>query len=343
MANSCKRVKIDLEEFREKYLVERLSHKDLAKYYNCSEDTICRLIVKNKLSRPANLLYQILTYDFLYNEYVINQKTTVQIASETGVGTECIRKYLYKHNIPVRDSVTSRILMYGIGHAGLGGASWAQIIRGAKRRNLEFGITSEYAWNLFLEQNKKCKYSGEELILSKNAYEESIGIRTASLDRIDSSKGYIDDNVQWIHKDLNWMKQSFTEKYFIDLCKTIARYQSTNQIIQNLNQDNYIPKTYYNHTRATAKSTGKEFSLSIEYINDLFIKQGGICKISGIPLYSVKDASRTICLDRVNKSLGYTENNVQWLHIDVSLSKWNFTTKQYIDWCSKVANYENCL
>ena len=45
--------------------------------------------------------------------------------------------------------------------------------------------------------------------------------RTASLDRIDSNKGYTIDNVQWVHKDINKMKMDLEEDVFIDNCKLI--------------------------------------------------------------------------------------------------------------------------
>ncbi len=45
---------------------------------------------------------------------------------------------------------------------------------------------------------------------------------TASLDRIDSTKGYTLDNIQWIHKDLNKMKMNFANDYFIKTCKLVA-------------------------------------------------------------------------------------------------------------------------
>ena len=41
---------------------------------------------------------------------------------------------------------------------------------------------------------------------------------TASLDRIDSSKGYIKGNIQWVLKDINLMKGSTDEDYFKFLC-----------------------------------------------------------------------------------------------------------------------------
>ena len=38
--------------------------------------------------------------------------------------------------------------------------------------------------------------------------------KTASLDRIDSSKGYTEDNIQWVHKDVNQMKMDLPEQRF---------------------------------------------------------------------------------------------------------------------------------
>jgi len=37
---------------------------------------------------------------------------------------------------------------------------------------------------------------------------------TASLDRINSSKGYTLDNVQWVHKTVNIMKQGLSDEDF---------------------------------------------------------------------------------------------------------------------------------
>jgi hypothetical protein len=50
---------------------------------------------------------------------------------------------------------------------------------------------------------------------------------TASLDRIDSTKGYTPENVQWLHKDINQMKMDLTEQKFIDLCKKVCYLSNT--------------------------------------------------------------------------------------------------------------------
>lgn len=49
-----------------------------------------------------------------------------------------------------------------------------------------------------------------------------------SLDRIDSNKGYVEGNVQWVHKDVNMMKQSYSNERFIGICCMIALHQSFN-------------------------------------------------------------------------------------------------------------------
>lgn len=45
---------------------------------------------------------------------------------------------------------------------------------------------------------------------------------TASLDRIDSSSGYGLENIQWLHKDINIMKNVHSQDYFLSLCKKVA-------------------------------------------------------------------------------------------------------------------------
>ena len=47
---------------------------------------------------------------------------------------------------------------------------------------------------------------------------------TASVDRIDSTKGYLKGNVQWVHKSINQMKSNRTDEEFIALCKAVALY-----------------------------------------------------------------------------------------------------------------------
>ena len=89
----------------------------------------------------------------------------------------------------------------------------------AKRRGIEFLITPEFMWRLFLLQDRKCALSGLSIRFGRSGRDEN----TASLDRIDSSKPYQIGNVQWLHKHINMMKLDHDQKYFIKLCKLIAK------------------------------------------------------------------------------------------------------------------------
>jgi hypothetical protein len=99
---------------------------------------------------------------------------------------------------------------------------WTGLKRGAKDRNLIFNISIEYAWELFKQQNNKCSLSDILLEFSTVSKEHE---QTASLDRIDSSQGYIRGNVQWVHKHINVMKQDMSDDTFIWWCKKVASFK----------------------------------------------------------------------------------------------------------------------
>ena len=90
---------------------------------------------------------------------------------------------------------------------------------GAHSRGLPLQITREDAEAVLVAQGGKCAFTGWEIrCFPKDA-------RTASLDRIDSSLGYVPGNVQWVHKDLNMFKGAMPDERFIDLCLAVAKYR----------------------------------------------------------------------------------------------------------------------
>lgn len=49
--------------------------------------------------------------------------------------------------------------------------------------------------------------------------------KAASLDRIDSKRGYTEGNVQWVHKSVNLAKNSLSEVEFIMLCHAVTNHR----------------------------------------------------------------------------------------------------------------------
>lgn len=109
------------------------------------------------------------------------------------------------------------------GYEELNGQYFAKLRCGAKKRNIPFDITIEQAWEQFLKQERKCALTKLELTFARaRAKNAGVAIQTASLDRINSNKGYTVDNIQWLHKDVNRMKNGFTQEYFLSMCELIV-------------------------------------------------------------------------------------------------------------------------
>jgi hypothetical protein len=117
--------------------------------------------------------------------------------------------------------ITGKNSVQYTGYEELNGKYWGVIKNRANKRGYSINISIEYAWNLYIQQNRKCALSGLPInfaISNKKSSETS-----ASLDRIDSTKGYVEDNIQWVHKHVNIMKNVYNQNYFIYLCELITK------------------------------------------------------------------------------------------------------------------------
>jgi len=107
---------------------------------------------------------------------------------------------------------------------------WFRIKRNAKVRGLEvdLGGTHQEARVflydlLYKSQHGICALSGLPIVMATTIGGDMKGESTASLDRIDSSRGYTKDNVQWVHKLVNKMKMDLDQTLFVSLCDSIAK------------------------------------------------------------------------------------------------------------------------
>ena len=161
---------------------------------------------------------------YLKEHYVKQGKSASEICRELDVKSETtIYRALEKYDIPRR--TTSRegrphktTEKFGDIHQ-----SYLCLLRiRARNRKLAYNLSGEYLWELFLKQDRKCALSGQELFFPKAWGVRSKTDITASLDRIDSTKGYIVGNVQWVHKTINVMKMDMSDSEFINICKMVA-------------------------------------------------------------------------------------------------------------------------
>lgn len=101
------------------------------------------------------------------------------------------------------------------------GAYFGAMRQRAKLKSLECSVSKEYMWNLYLTQNKKCALTGMDIGFDPD-YRH--GKQSASLDRIDSTKGYINGNVRWVHKKANQIKMDMTDDEFLMMCRRIVNH-----------------------------------------------------------------------------------------------------------------------
>jgi hypothetical protein len=91
----------------------------------------------------------------------------------------------------------------------------------AESRKIQFDVEPEDLWQKFLDQNGNCVYTGSRLSFA-GSYKNCKTEQTASLDRINSKVGYVNGNIQWVHKKINWMKWEIDESVFVEMCRLVT-------------------------------------------------------------------------------------------------------------------------
>lgn len=103
-----------------------------------------------------------------------------------------------------------------------------------------------------------------------------------------------------------------------------------------------IPYSYYTGIKNGAISRKIEFKIQINDLEALWKKQKGICAISQLPLSfsdKVTDRSKTTAsLDRIDSSMGYTKDNIQWIHKDINRMKQDLNEDVFINYCKRIAS-----
>lgn len=103
--------------------------------------------------------------------------------------------------------------------------------RCVKRRFQDVNITIEDLVEQWESQSGTCPYSGFKLILPENGNIKDIDFfHRASLDRIDSSKGYIKGNIQFVSTPINLMKQTRSDeevkKFLLEIAEFLLKKTS---------------------------------------------------------------------------------------------------------------------
>lgn len=111
-------------------------------------------------------------------------------------------------------------------------------INKCKSRNRDDGLDMDidvyYLKELWKLQNGLCVYTQIKMTLPEtiNRFTKSHSLTRASLDRIDSSKGYIKGNVEFVCYGINLAKNNYTKNEMMSFVKNIISSQNTLSITQ---------------------------------------------------------------------------------------------------------------
>jgi len=91
----------------------------------------------------------------------------------------------------------------------------------SRKSGIDVTIDPVYIKQLWRHQKGRCRYTGIKLKLQSHANIKVKPHKLASIDRINSSEGYVEGNVQFVSVTCNLAKGSMDEKDFLEFMETL--------------------------------------------------------------------------------------------------------------------------
>jgi hypothetical protein len=156
-----------------------------------------------------------------------------------------------EHSIRGRASVLGLNKKQKFDHPHIPSYIWSSIIKRTQEDGFDLDFDVNFIWELYNKQEGKCALTGWDISFNKLNR-----LNTVSVDRIDSTKGYLKTNVQLTNKLVNRCKLNCPEDLFYDICKSIylnkRQQMDGNNIsweMDNWNDTEYPIKIERNHIR----------------------------------------------------------------------------------------------
>jgi len=226
----------------------------------------------------------------------------------------------------------------------------------SKKKGIVFDITKEDIEKLYEKQNGICALSGTKM--THNAINDRqdddchiLNPDNISIDRIDSSIGYVNNNIQLVCAIVNRIKFEMNECELFDFCCKVIQTNYINTI-KKFDKDFGIKKSYiydvltsnklkkfinykYSNMIHNAKARNLKVTLTQDDILDMYKKQNGICALTGVKM--TRNKTKTdMSIDRINSNLGYTKDNVHLITNTANGVRSDIDIKILLDVCHKI-------
>lgn len=289
--------------------------------------------------------YQDLTYEFLYDQYIIQQKTIREIAKETGFTKKQIQRLIHKFKIKTRIGKPNNKFKYKnkLTKTFLN-QKYVKEGQSIKEISTETGIPSRTIskyidWHKITrrtcgtrkgKKNKhKFPYKTDIKIGDSYAYLTVVEIKDNEL-TCQCKCG----NIKKLHTSRIRNKQ-------VKSCGCLMHRTGINHPI--CKGYGSIPNSVYTKCKVNGLDRNIIFNLTIEDLDSQYQNQKGKCAISGIDIgfNNHKKKSKmlsTASLDRIDSDRPYEIGNIQWVHKQVQQMKWTTKQDEFIEWCKIIAN-----
>jgi transposase-like protein len=214
------------EQIVKRYVEDLVGSVKIAREFGLQKHQVLAILKKHGIKARKTRRPDLSTEEMirLYDEEGLN---TWQIAERMDTDQTTVRKRIKKSGriLPLSSERSAARVRHKnprwSGYGEICGSHWKSIVYQANSRSIQFDITIEYGWDLYLSQDRKCALTDVPIFFADTDYDYKRGIKNASLDRINSDDGYVIGNVQWVHKKVNLMKGSISQEDFITICKQV--------------------------------------------------------------------------------------------------------------------------
>ena len=107
---------------------------------------------------------------------------------------------------------------------------------------------------------------------------------------------------------------------------------------------NGVSISWFNKFEKNAKKRKIDFDITIEDVLKVYLNQGKVCSLSGIPIgWTRMEKSHNISIDRIDSDKGYTTDNIQLVYPKINMMKFTYSQDEFIDMCKLVSNHTMSL
>lgn len=107
-----------------------------------------------------------------------------------------------------------------------------------------------------------------------------------------------------------------------------------------------LPQAWFSlHIKGKANSKTRshlDVTIDVQFLWELFLKQNKLCALTGMPLIiDINCGLNTASVDRLDNTLGYTPENVRWVHKDINMLKRVYSDEYFFKLCKQVVTHNN--